>query len=142
MQKSLTEAQFQRLEELLDEPVLDQAMRLEKGKLLVELSGETDGDVRLVLKQLTFDSLLQPLPRALLLDLGIDAGTLTGKPGRVEATGELRAGHSEGVLTLRAERLGVMQRPDQWVLVSGDAQFKLGERVLDVLGDELWKGVG
>ncbi|HPU80229.1 translocation/assembly module TamB domain-containing protein [Accumulibacter sp.] len=114
--------------------VLDQAMRLEKGKLLVELSGEADGDVRLVLKQLSFDSLLQPLPRALLLDPGIDAGTLTGKPGRVEATGELRAGHAEGVLTLRAERLGVMQRPDQWVLVSGDAQFRLGERVLDVLG--------
>jgi translocation and assembly module TamB len=114
--------------------VLDQAMRLEHGKLLVELSGEADGDVRLLLKQLSFDSLLQPLPRALLLDPGIDASSLTAKPGRVEATGELRAGHSEGVLSLRAERLGVMQRPDQWVLVSGDAQFKLGERVLDVLG--------
>ena len=41
MQKSLTEAQFQRLEELLDEPVLDQAMRLDEaqGYLCAALSG-------------------------------------------------------------------------------------------------------
>jgi uncharacterized protein len=41
MQKSLTEAQFQRLEELLDEPALDQAMRLDEaqGYLCAALSG-------------------------------------------------------------------------------------------------------
>ena len=41
MQESLTEAQFQRLEELLDEPVLDQAMRLDEaqGYLCAALSG-------------------------------------------------------------------------------------------------------
>jgi translocation and assembly module TamB len=65
------------------------------------------------------------MPRVLLLDPGIDAAGLTGKPGRVEASGELRTGKVDGVLTVKADRLGVTQRPDQWTLVSGDAQIKL-----------------
>lgn len=113
---------------------LDQGMRLERGKLLLQLRSEAAADVRLLLKELSFESELQPLPRALLLDAGIDAGKLRAGPGRIEASGELRAGHSEGVLQLHAERLGVLQRPDQWVVVSGDAELKLGERVLDVIG--------
>ncbi|WP_273703193.1 translocation/assembly module TamB domain-containing protein, partial [Candidatus Accumulibacter vicinus] len=113
---------------------LDQGVRLERGKLLLQLRSEAETDVRLLLKELSFESELQPLPRALLLDSRIDAGKLRAGPGRIEASGELRAGHSEGVLKLRAERLGVLQRPDQWVLVSGDAELKLGERVLDVIG--------
>ncbi|MBK7953667.1 MAG: translocation/assembly module TamB domain-containing protein [Candidatus Accumulibacter sp.] len=113
---------------------LDQGMRLERGKLLLQLRSEAAGDARLILKELVFESDLQPLPRTLRLDPGIDAERLTGKPGRLEASGELRAGQVDGVLRVRAERLGVLQRPDQWVAVSGDAELKLGERVFDVLG--------
>jgi hypothetical protein len=37
---------------------------------------------------------------------------------------------------LRADRLGVTQRANQWMLVSGDAKLKLGGRkLLDVLGN-------
>ncbi|HMW57149.1 MAG TPA: translocation/assembly module TamB domain-containing protein [Accumulibacter sp.] len=113
---------------------LDQGVRLERGKLLLQLRSDAATDVRLLLRELSFESELQPLPRALLLDSRIDAGKLRAGPGRIEASGELRPGHSEGVLQLRAERLGVLQRPDQWVLVSGDAELKLGERMLDVIG--------
>ncbi len=113
---------------------LDQGMRLERGKLLLQLRSEVAGDVRLLLKELAFESELQPLPRTLQLDSGVDVERLTGKPGRLEASGELRAGQVDGFLRVHAERLGVLQRPDQWVLVSGDGELKLGERVLDVLG--------
>lgn len=113
---------------------LDQGMRLERGRLLLQLSSETAGDVRVRLKELVFESELQPLPRTLQLDSGIDGERLTAGPGRLEVSGELRAGHVDGVLRVRADRLGVLQRADQWVMVSGDAELKLGERVLDVLG--------
>jgi hypothetical protein len=82
-----------------------------------------------------FESDFQPMPRTLLLDPGIDAGCPDRQTGA--RRGEWRVACrtcNDGVLTLRADRLGVTQRPDQWMLVSGDAQFKLGERVLDVLG--------
>lgn len=113
---------------------LDQGMRLERGKLLLQLRSEAATELRLLLKELSFESELQPLPRTLLLDSRINAGSLRAGPGRIEASGELRTGRSDGVLQLRAERLGVLQRPDQWVLVSGEAELKLGERMLDVLG--------
>lgn len=114
--------------------MLDLGMRLERGTLLVQLAGETAADLRLILKQMSFESVLQPMPRALLLDAGIDAASLTAKPGRVDVSGELHPGQVDGFLTVKADRLGVMQRPDQWLLVSGDGQIKLGERVLDVVG--------
>ncbi|WP_300339426.1 translocation/assembly module TamB domain-containing protein [Accumulibacter sp.] len=113
---------------------LDHAMRLERGKLLLQLTGDTAGDTRLVLKQLAFESDFQPMPRVLVLDPGIDAASLTATPGRVEASGQLHLGHTDGVLNLRADRLGVTQRPEQWMLVSGDAKLTLGEKALDVLG--------
>jgi translocation and assembly module TamB len=90
--------------------------------------------VRLLLKQLVFESDFQPMPRTLELDPGIDVAALTGKPGSVEASGELHLGSNDGVLSLRADRIGVTQRANQWMLVSGDAKLTLGEKVLDVLG--------
>jgi translocation and assembly module TamB len=113
---------------------LDHGMRLERGKLLLQLTGDKPGDVRLVLKQLFFESDFQAMPRTLVLDTGIDAGSLTAKPGSVEASGQLHLGSSDGVLNLRADRLGVTQRANQWMLVSGDAKLTLGEKLLDVLG--------
>ncbi|MCP5249557.1 MAG: translocation/assembly module TamB domain-containing protein [Candidatus Accumulibacter sp.] len=113
---------------------LDHGMRLERGKLRLQLSGEAAGDIRLVLKQLVFESDFQPMPRILALEPGIDASSLTGKPGRLEASGQLHLGHTDGVLELRADRLGVTQRPEQWMLVSGDAKLTLGAKALDVLG--------
>ncbi len=114
--------------------LLDQGMRLERGKLLLRLGSEASGDLRLVLEQLVFDSELQAMPRVLLLDPALDAARLSGRPGRLEASGELRTGQAAGVLSLKADRVGVAQRADQWMLVSGEAQLKLGEQTLDVSG--------
>ena len=113
---------------------LDQGTRLEHGRLLLQLGGDHSGDVRFVLKQLAFESALQPMPRPLLLDSRLDAAALSGSPGRVEASGELRSGRVDGFLTVKAERLGLVQRPDQWLLVSGDTQLKLGERGFEIVG--------
>jgi translocation and assembly module TamB len=113
---------------------LDSGMRLERGKLLLQVTSGADGDLRLMLRQLVFESDFQPMPRTLQLAVDSEVASLTGRPGRLEASGELRAGQGDGVLAVKAERIGVMQRPDQWMLVSGDAEIKLGERVLDIVG--------
>ncbi len=112
---------------------LDQGMRLERGEALVEVTPE-----RLLLRRLSFESDFQPLPRVLRLDPNIDAARLSGTPGRVEASGELaltgEAAASSARLNIRLDRLGVMQRPDQWVALSGDGEVRVGERALDVSG--------
>jgi translocation and assembly module TamB len=112
---------------------LDQGMRLERGNALIEITPE-----RLLLRRLTFDSDFQPLPRVLRLDPEVDAARLIGTPGRVEASGELAlagaAAGSDARLSFRLDRVGVVQRPEQWVAVSGDGEVRVGERVLDVGG--------
>ncbi|MDS4014514.1 MAG: translocation/assembly module TamB domain-containing protein [Candidatus Accumulibacter sp.] len=114
---------------------LDQGMRLERGRLQARLAGgEAPGDWRLQLDQLSFESELQAMPRALQVATEMSPGELTGKPGRFSASGELRLGQADAVLKLRAERLGVWQRPDQWLLVSGNAELALAAGTLAVVG--------
>jgi len=112
---------------------LDRGMRLERGQALLEITPE-----RLILHRLSFESDFQPLPRALKLEPNIDAARLTGAPGSFEASGELPlTGVTPGSaarLKLRLDRVGVLQRPDQWVAVSGEGELRVGERVLDVMG--------
>jgi hypothetical protein len=79
--------------------------------------------------------MLQPLPRA----LAARPWHRRRHPDRQTRGGSRRPancvlGHADGVLTLRADRIGVTQRANQWMLVSGDAKLTLGEKVLDVLG--------
>ncbi|QKS29937.1 MAG: translocation/assembly module TamB domain-containing protein [Candidatus Accumulibacter similis] len=113
---------------------LDQGMRLERGKLWLELAVGADGEQRFLLRELGFDSEFQPLPRVLAVAPGTDIAALVGRPGRLEASGELRFGSNSGVLEVRAERLGVTQRADQWTLLSGTAEMKLAAGVLDIVG--------
>jgi hypothetical protein len=62
--------------------VLDQACASKKASCSLQLTGEADGDVRLLLKQVDLRQRCCSRCRARwLLDPGIDAGTLTGKPG-------------------------------------------------------------
>jgi len=94
---------------------------------------------KLLLRRLAFDSELQPLPRILQLDSRIDADKLTGKPGRFEASGELALDGGNGTtgaakLRLQLDRVGVLQRPDQWIAVSGDGELRLGEAELVASG--------
>lgn len=112
---------------------LDQGMRLERGQALIEITPE-----RLLLKRLSFESDFQPLPRALKLDENIDKVRLTGTPGHFEASGELALNGtnmgSAARLGLKLDRIGVMQRADQWIALSGDGELRIGERMLDVGG--------
>ncbi len=114
---------------------LDQGMRLERGRLVLQVAGGGGGDLRLVLQQLLFDSELQPMPRSLLLDARLDGAALTRSPGRLEVSGELRTGQADGFLTVRADRVGLLQRPEQWLLASGEARLSIKQRSLDVLGN-------
>lgn len=112
---------------------LDWGMRLERGQARVEITAE-----RLILHRLSFESDFQPLPRELKLEQNVNAARLTGTPGSFEASGELPlTGVTPGNaarLKLRLDRVGVMQRPDQWVAVSGEGELRVGESVLDVAG--------
>ncbi|MFZ4535920.1 translocation/assembly module TamB domain-containing protein [Propionivibrio sp.] len=112
---------------------LDLGMRLERGQALVEITPE-----RLLLRRLSFESDFQTLPRVLALDENIDIIRLTSTPGRVEASGELPfAAGTAGTgarLKLVLDRVGIMQRPDQWLAVSGEGELRLVERVLNVGG--------
>ena len=112
---------------------LDLGMRLERGKALAEITPE-----RLLLRELAFDSEFAPLPAALKRDQNIDAASLTGKPGRVEASGELAfataAKGGDARLNVRLDRLGVVQKSDQWIALSGDGELRVGEQTLNVGG--------
>ena len=112
---------------------LDRGMRLERGQALIDITPE-----KLLLRRLSFDSELQPLPRILRLDPNVDVAKLTATPGRFSASGELAltgpAAGSAAQLRLQLDRVGVMQLPDQWVAVSGDGEVNLGESALAVGG--------
>ncbi len=111
---------------------LDYGMRLEQGQALIELTPE-----RLFLRKLRFASLFSPMPKALKFDENVDAQALTATPGRFEASGELPLGGANGGearVKLLLDRVGVMQQPDRWVVISGDSEARISERLLDVVG--------
>lgn len=102
--------------------LVDQGVRLEGGELQATLA-----DNRLQVARLTFDSPLQAPPRALHLAAGDALGDLTGKPGRLEISGEMRldaagATADSAALDVRLDRLGAFQNPEQWVVLSGNGR--------------------
>lgn len=100
----------------------DQGLNLTRGELAIDLDNNL-----LRVRQLTFDSLLQTMPRALRLAARDDLAKLTTQPGRLEILGEMRVDRSKGpgsgFLDFRLDRLGAWQLPDQWVAVSGDGRL-------------------
>lgn len=103
--------------------------------------GELDVDLRdnlLHINRLGFDSLLQPLPRAIRLDARSDLAALTKQPGRLEISGEFRVdrmnGQDNAFLDIKLDRLGAFQLPDQWVAVSGDGRLTLKDGTLGAVG--------
>jgi translocation and assembly module TamB len=110
--------------------VLDQGARFERGQAQLDITPD-----RLLLRRLSFDSEFIAMPRALSLDQNIEKTRLVGTPGRFEASGELAlAGGGDARLSVRMDRVGVMQRPDQWIAVSGEGELRLGTQVLDIGG--------
>lgn len=109
---------------------LEYQTQLEQGQLDAEWQGNT-----LTLHQLAFNSRLHNIPRLLQVDSNSEA-TLKG-PGKLEASGQLTfagAEKSQGQIAIRAERLGVLQQPTQWLLLSGNSTLQLTGRALDLKG--------
>ncbi|MBS1142093.1 MAG: hypothetical protein H6R13_3546 [Proteobacteria bacterium] len=110
-----------------------QGLNLANGELDVELR-----DNLLRINRLGFDSLLQPLPRALRLEARDDLAGLTRQPGRLEVTGEMRVDKGQAqdsaFLDFHLDRLGAYQLPDQWVAVSGNGRLSLQNGTLGAQG--------
>lgn len=116
------------------------ALRL-PGQGLNLANGELDVALRdnlLRIRQLAFDSLLQPLPRPLRVDARDDLSGLTKQPGRLEVSGEMRIDKAQApdsaFLDFRLDRLGAYQSPDQWVAVSGEGRLSWQEGTLGAQG--------
>ncbi|MDE2442223.1 MAG: translocation/assembly module TamB domain-containing protein, partial [Betaproteobacteria bacterium] len=84
-------------------------------------------DNLLRINRLGFDSLLQPLPRPLRLEVRNELSGLDKTPGRLEVSGEMQVGRDAGQesawLDVRLNHLGAFQLPDQWVAVSGSGRL-------------------
>lgn len=123
---------------------LDSRLQLEQGQLHAEWQGDT-----LTLKQLVFDSRLQPAPRPLRALVDSPSLLQTAVPGKFTASGAFRltrtaAGRPDvqGGLDMQMQRLGVFQQGQQWLLLSGNGRLQgLGQRLLlsgKVQADAAW----
>lgn len=111
----------------------DQALHLTRGELDIELSNNL-----LRVKRLSFDSVLQNLPKALLRSEKLDVAALTKTPGKLEISGEMQVDRNKGAdrafLDIKLDRLGAYQLPDQWVVVSGDGRLNWENDTLGIRG--------
>lgn len=114
--------------------VPETGMRLTAGVLDAQLD-----DNLLRVARLAFDSPLQPPPRPLQRAAGerkAELAELTGRPGRLEISGELRVGRDSesAALQMQLDRVGVFQLPDRWLTVSGDGRISWLAGTLAVRG--------
>lgn len=90
--------------------LLDHGVSLSGGELLAEFDPD-----RLRLTRLEFVSpnTVQPADRR------VPVGDLTATPGRLLASGGIELKSGAGEFTFNADRLPVLQRPDRWMILSG-----------------------
>ncbi len=109
-----------------------QGLALVDGELQAELA-----DNLLSIRRLDFSSLRQRAPRPLRLALGDAASNLEG-PGRLSIAGELRVGpdqpEGQAALSVKLDRVGVWQRDDQWVSLSGTGKLRWQQAALGIDG--------
>jgi translocation and assembly module TamB len=103
---------------------IEQGLRLQDGSLRAHLA-----DQLLVLDELRFagPARITPPDKRVAAAAGVEAGSLT-LTGRVDLR-ELR-----GTAQLRAQRLPLLQRPDRWVIASGQAEIDIARDALRVAG--------
>lgn len=107
---------------------LDRGMNLRNGSLHANIR-----DSILRLNEFGIDSILTSPPQTLqrLVDDRAHVNSLTAKPGRISATGQMKLGTlglgsdaSEQLhLDITLDRLGVSQTPKQWLLLSGQSRL-------------------
>ncbi|NSL55868.1 translocation/assembly module TamB domain-containing protein [Uliginosibacterium aquaticum] len=103
----------------------DTGLWLDKGALDIELLGD-----QLSVRQLSFDAPHRALPQ----DARLPLERLTAQPGRLEARGGLNLTSGKGDLAIAAERVGVMQKPGSWLLLSGQADARVEDEHLSLSG--------
>lgn len=103
--------------EKLDFVMADQGLHLSGGTLVAEFNREV-----LRLDELSFVSPNRVRPR----ESRIDVGRLTREPGTLRTTGQIQLASGEGRFVFKADRLPLLQRPDQWLVLSGEGEVLSG----------------
>ena len=95
----------------------DQGLHLSGGTLVADFNRD-----RLNLEEFSFVSPNRVRPR----ESRIDVARLTKAPGTLKARGEVQLASGEGRFTFIAERLPLLQRADQWLVLSGEGEVLSG----------------
>ncbi|MCL2829866.1 MAG: translocation/assembly module TamB domain-containing protein [Betaproteobacteria bacterium] len=98
---------------------------LREGRIVLALDNH-----RLRLDQFRFDSLLGQKAR----DPRIDFASLSATPGKISASGEMDLIGGHGDLSWEFERFGVLQKPDQWLTLSGKGDVSFSEKHFGLKG--------
>ncbi|MDR0634138.1 MAG: translocation/assembly module TamB domain-containing protein, partial [Azoarcus sp.] len=108
--------------------LIDQGLILAGGDLEAGFA-HRDGRHSLHLRQLAFESANRVKPR----DKRIPIDDLTATPGRLRITGDIALDTTQrGHFEFTAERLPLLQRPDRWLIVSGQGSATLQGKALDL----------
>ncbi|MDR1423090.1 MAG: translocation/assembly module TamB domain-containing protein [Azoarcus sp.] len=113
--------------------LVDQGLILAGGELEAGFTHH-DGRQNLHLGRLAFESANRVKPN----DKRVPYAELTATPGRLRVTGDVALGALEAGVTQRgqfaytAERLPLLQRPDRWLIVSGQGEAVLEGKALEV----------
>ncbi|MDR1646952.1 MAG: translocation/assembly module TamB domain-containing protein [Zoogloeaceae bacterium] len=96
-------------------------LRLEDGSIVAHVDAH-----RLTLKTFHFDAPHSAVSSRLTREWREPLERLATASGKVEGSGHLNFGASDapGELRLRLERLGVLQKPDQWIVLSGEGTLR------------------
>lgn len=95
----------------------DQGLHLSGGTLAADFDKD-----RLRLEDFSFASPNRVRPQ----ESRIDVARLTRQPGSLTARGEVQLASGEGRFSFRAERLPLLQRVDQWLVLSGEGEVLSG----------------
>ncbi len=107
---------------------IEQAIRLEGGRLLARVDGD-----RLLIDELRFPGpiTVAPADRRPMRALARDA---PAEPGFVAMTGALKLRDRSGVVQVQAVRMPVLQRPDRWAVATGGANIVFDPRQVQLNG--------
>lgn len=114
---------------------MESGFRLESGKLALNFDKNSAGEHTLSLDQFAFSSPFSPLPRTLDNSQKETLGAIAATPGRITGKGKITISNNteaaRGELNFNLDRLGVVQKPHQWIALSGQGQLAFTESLLD-----------
>jgi translocation and assembly module TamB len=105
---------------------IEQGMRLDDGRLRAHLDGD-----RVVLDELRFTSTPHVRPK----DPRVATKVRLEREGSVSASGELKLRDAQGTIRVDASHLPLLQRPDRWVVASGNATIQASLQRAQIDGD-------